>query len=67
MQLTTMLGVKIKVSPNHKNRTFTIRVNGNKYRSNKQTPAEFFNMLTFYTGNDWQQWLRASGDYYSVK
>ena len=60
----------ITATPNHKNRTFTIRtfVNGklnNKYRtiqmSKKECEAELNN-----TQNDWSHFLK-SNDYYLVK
>lgn len=66
MQLTTISGVEIKATPNHKTRTFRIVKNGIKYRTNQQNAVDFAAMQLF-TANDWQQWLNVSGDYYSVK
>lgn len=59
----------IKVTPNHANRTFTIRTydNGklnNKYRTIKLSKDEFNSELN-NTENDWNQFLKSS-DYYKV-
>ena len=56
----------IKVTPNHANRTFTIRTydNGklnNKYRTVKLSIESELNN----TENDWSQFLKSS-DYYKV-
>lgn len=61
---TTHLGQEIKVSSNKKNRTFTIRTNGNKYRT-IQLCKEEYNSCETQTGNDWSQFLKSS-DYYAV-
>jgi len=60
----------IAATPNHKNRTFTIRtfVNGKinaKYRTVKLSKQEFENELN-NTENDWKQFFKSS-DYYVVK
>ena len=60
----------IIATPNHKNKTFTIRtfVDGklnNKYRSIKFCKEEFENELN-NTENDWMHFLK-SNDYYLVK
>jgi len=60
----------IAATPNHKNRTFTIRtfVNGklnNKYRTIQMYKKEFEAELN-NTENDWKQFLKSS-DYYLVK
>ena len=51
---------------NKKERTYTIRVNGNKYRTGKMACDEF-REAEFYTDNDWLNYLRTSGDYYVVE
>ena len=58
--------MKVKVKRNKQNRTFTIRVNGNKYRTGKMTRDEF-REAEFYTNEDWINYLRTSGDYYAVE
>ena len=60
----------ITATPNHKNRTFTIRtfVNGKlnfKYRTIQMSKKEFENELN-NTENDWSHFLK-SNDYYLVK
>jgi arsenate reductase-like glutaredoxin family protein len=55
---------EINVSPNISKQTFTIRVEGAKYRTTKMNKEEFESCL-HNTGNDWQQFLKSS-DYYKV-
>ena len=64
--MKTISGRQINVTPNHKNRTFTIRVDVAKYRTNKMNKYEFESCLN-NTGNDWQNFLIYSSDYYTVK
>jgi hypothetical protein len=62
----TISGVQITATPNHKNKTFTLRKDGNKYRTGKMNNQDFTAALD-RTANDWQSYLRNSGDYYLVK
>ena len=56
---------QIKVSSNKRNRTFTIRVNGSKYRTLPMSNEEF-NDADYRTENDWRAFLRTSQAYYIV-
>jgi len=65
---------EIKVTPNHKARTFTLRVynydNGKltykvKYRTNP-TSREDFDLDLYNTDRDWKSYLNRSFDYYKV-
>ena len=57
---------KINVCANKSRRTFTIRVNGNKYRTVRMDQEEFENNMN-NTANDWNYFLHScSGDYYKV-
>ena len=57
---------KINVCANKSKRTFTIRVNGNKYRTVRMNKEEFNNNSN-NTANDWRYFLHScSGDYYKV-
>ena len=47
---------------NKSKRTFTIRKNGSKYRTNQVTKDEFDEMDN-YTSNDWDDYLSQSQDY----
>ena len=62
--LKTITGVELKISSNKPKRTFTIQVNGSKYRTYTMSKEEF-NSCLFNTGNDWNQFLKSS-DYYKV-
>ena len=62
--MKTISNREINVYPNIRNRTFTIRVEGAKYRTIKMNQEEFESCL-HNTGNDWQQFLKSS-DYYKV-
>jgi hypothetical protein len=62
--LRTISGEEIKVSSNKIKRTFTIKTDGGKYRTNQMSHEEFDSCL-FNTGNDWKQFLK-SGDYYKI-
>lgn len=65
MTSTTITRRQINATANHSKRTFTIRVDGAKYRTTKMSREEF-NTSLYMTANDWQQYLKGS-DYYSVK
>jgi hypothetical protein len=60
---TTNTGREIKVSANQSQRTFTIRVQGAKYRTIRMSKEEF-ESNEYNTANDWQQFLNSSSDYY---
>lgn len=57
---------QIKVSSNKRNRTFTIRVNGSKYRTLPMSKQEF-NDADYRTQNDWINFLKTSQAYYVVR
>lgn len=63
--LQTISGREIKVTANHSARTFTIRTSAAKYRTFKMDKQEF-NSAFYWTGQDWQEFLKSS-DYYKVK
>ena len=63
--LTTITGREIRVSSNKAKRTWTIRVSSGKYRTYPMS-REDFNASDFWTGNDWHNFLRNTGDYYPV-
>jgi len=65
MKTKSITGREFNVTPNHSARTFTIRVDGTKYRTLPMTKNEFQSCLS-NTGNDWQQFLKGT-DYYTVK
>lgn len=62
----TISGQEIKVSANRLARTFTIRKNGSKYRTFKMTKDEF-KSNSYNTGNDWNNFLKSSDEYFLVK
>lgn len=64
--LKTITGAIIKVAANHRSRTFTIKTETAKFRTLPMSKNEFNNCL-YNTGNDWQQFLKSSDDYYVVK
>lgn len=64
--MKTITGRTIEVKANHSARTFTIRVEGSKYRTTKMSKEEFASNL-YNTANDWQNFLSRSGDYSVVK
>ncbi|RHJ76137.1 hypothetical protein DW103_17280 [Parabacteroides sp. AM08-6] len=63
--MKTITGREINVKANHSKRTFTIRVEGSKYRT-VQLSKEEFNSCLHNTSNDWANFLK-SDDYYLVK
>ena len=63
-ELTTITGSLIKVTPNKRNRTFTIRTDGAKYRTIQMSRGEF-ESAKYWTGNDWSQFLKTD-EYYPV-
>lgn len=62
--MKTISGREISATPNYSKRTFTIRVEGAKYRTVKMSVEEFDSCL-HNTANDWQQFLKTN-DYYRV-
>ena len=64
--LTTITGREIKVASNKSKRTFTIITTSGKYRTVRQS-AEEFRTMERMTGNDWQDFLTYSQDYYPVR
>ena len=60
-------GAEYRISNNKSARTFTIRKNGNKYKTGKFPYIEFAKAANFWTGNDWMNFLKQSNDYYIVK
>lgn len=65
MALITNTGKEIKVTPNHSKRTFTLRVDGTKYRTLKFNKKEFEEARILWTADDWQQFLKTD-EYYKV-
>ena len=63
-ELTTITGSLIKVTPNERNRTFTIRTDGAKYRTLRMSMDDFAS-AKYWTGNDWSQFLKTD-EYYRV-
>lgn len=63
--LKTITGSLIKVTPNNRSRTFTIRTDGAKYRTNRMDKDEFEG-AKYWTGNDWSQFLKTD-EYYVVR
>ena len=56
----------MNVKANQKDRTFTIRVNGSKYRTSQFSKATF-EELEHNTDADWFNFLATSNSYYLVK
>lgn len=57
---------QITVRANHQNKTFTIRKDGSKYRTEKMSKEEFEECLN-NTPNDWNNYLRYSQSYKVIK
>jgi len=55
----------ISATANQSKRTFTLRVNGSKYRTNQMSPEEFEEAEN-HTNSDWENFLK-SDNYYLVK
>jgi hypothetical protein len=64
-KLKSISGREFRVSPNKAKRTFTIRVDGSKYRTLQMGKDEFVEAY-YWTGDDRSQFMK-SGEYYSVK
>lgn len=65
MKTLTTTGRQIKATANHSKRTFTIRTDSAKYRTNKMDKEEFQSCL-YNTASDWNQFLK-SEECYAVK
>lgn len=64
--MKTISGREINVKANQSKRTFTIRTGeGLKYRTNPMAKEEFESCENM-TGNDWQQFLNSTQDYYKI-
>jgi hypothetical protein len=55
----------MKTTSNKSAKTYTIRVNGNKYRTLQMSKQEF-DSAYYWTDNDWKQFLKTD-EYYSIK
>ena len=55
----------MNVKANQNDRTFTIRVNGSKYRTSKFLKTTF-EELEYSTDADWSNFLATSNSYYRV-
>jgi hypothetical protein len=64
--LKSSTGRKFEITSNKSARTFTIRVDGSKYRTYPFRKEEF-NEASYWTGEDWHHFLRNTNDYYKVK
>lgn len=63
--LTTTTDRAIKVRENNKARTFTIVTESGRYRTLPMSKEEFRSCID-QTGNDWQNFLNVSADYYKI-
>jgi arsenate reductase-like glutaredoxin family protein len=63
--LLTTTGRKLKISANHSKRAFTIVTDVVKYKTTRLSKEEFNSCLN-NTGQDWQNFLKYSPDYYKV-
>ena len=64
--LKSITGPKFEITSNKSARTFTVRVDGSKYRTYPMS-KEDFNNASYWTGEDWNYFLRNTNDYYKVK
>lgn len=64
--LTTISNRELKISSNESKRTFTIKTESGKYRTLPFSKDDFHTARRFWTGNDWQQFLKTD-EYYPVK
>lgn len=62
----TITGIEINVTSNKSARTFTIRKEGLKYRTDKMNKQDFENNI-YNTANDWADFLKYSGSYSIIK
>lgn len=64
--LKTVSARPLRVSGNSSKRTFTIRTESGKYRTLPFSRQEFEQADRFWTGQDWQNFLKTDA-YYAVK
>jgi len=64
--LTTITGRELRISSNQSKRTFTIRTESATYRTIQMSKKEFNHADRFWTGDDWQHFLKTD-EYYKVK
>lgn len=62
---TSITGREIKVSSNQSKKTFTIKTESGKYRTLPFSKEEFEHADSFWTGNDWQNFLKTD-EYYKI-
>jgi len=65
-KFVTISGREILVRPNFSKKVFTIKTEAAKYRTYK-LPDNEFNENLFNSGNDWQNFLKTSQDYFAIK
>ena len=64
--MKTITGIEILVKSNQKNRTFTIRKQGLKFRTDQMSKLDFQNNEN-NTANDWHDFLKYSSSYSLIK
>ena len=64
--MKTITGVEIKVKANQSKRTFTIRKEGLKFRTDKMNRVDFESNEN-NTANDWQDFLNGSNSYQLIR
>jgi hypothetical protein len=64
--MKTIRGIEIKAKSNKSNKTFTIRKQGLKFRTDKMNKADFESNEN-NTANDWQDFLNHSNSYQLIK
>ena len=63
--LTNIKGEQLTISPNYQDYTFEIEKNGVTWRTTEMNEDEFKSCLN-NSGQDWQNYLNKSDDYYLV-
>lgn len=63
--MKTITGREIKVRSNKSRRTFTIKTESGKYRTVQFSKEEFESADRFWTGQDWQNFLKTDS-YYKI-
>jgi hypothetical protein len=63
--MKTISGRELKVTSNVKERTFRIKTESATFKTIRMSNQEF-NNASYWTGNDWQAFLRTN-DYYQIK
>ena len=64
--MKTISGVEIRVKANQSKRTFTIRKEGQKFRTDKMNRVDFESNEN-NTANDWQDFLNGSNSYQLIR